>query len=409
MIQCLLPRTHKNTYQHLNPLLGDQIHNTYSNSLSFFLSDIKKRIDLYNKEWDNYKKYTNPYEYIHTVIPNKKKSVASVKPLSRSYFKMIEMLDTHAFDFGPQPINTFHLAEGPGGFIEALAFKRANPADHYIGMTILDDNDHNVPAWKKSQHFLNTHSNVSVETGATQTGDILSLANLRHCAEKYGSTMDFVTGDGGFDFSDDYNNQEHSIVVLLFAQIMFALVLQKQGGSFILKIFDSFMEHTVDLLYLLSSFYEEVRIVKPRTSRYANSEKYVICRGFLFDSVKMAQCSPILINVFSKLLDKKRDCKKDGEEEEVKEEHVVRFLDIPIPLSFIQKVEEYNTMFGQQQIENIHQTISLIEQSSRAALDTLIRNNIQLCVQWCQQYGVEYQEINRPLNNIFLSSVGEQG
>jgi len=53
----------------------------------------------------------------------------------------------------------FHLAEGPGGFIEAIANIRKNPNDKYIGMTILDDaNDWNIPAWKKSDLFFKEQS-----------------------------------------------------------------------------------------------------------------------------------------------------------------------------------------------------------------------------------------------------------
>ena len=52
--------------------------------------------------------------------------------------------------------------------------------------------------------------------------------------------MDLITADGGFDFSLDFNNQEIIITKLLFAQMTYALLMQKQGGSFILKIFDTF-------------------------------------------------------------------------------------------------------------------------------------------------------------------------
>jgi hypothetical protein len=99
-------------------------------------------------------------------------------------------------------MNSFHLAEGPGGFIEALANTRKNPNDKYVGMTILDDaNDNNVPAWKKSEYFLRNNPNVFIENGATGTGDILCIKNFKHCADKYGSSMDLITADGGFDFS----------------------------------------------------------------------------------------------------------------------------------------------------------------------------------------------------------------
>ena len=49
--------------------------------------------------------------------------------------------------------------------------------------------------------------------------------------------MDLITADGGFDFSMDFNQQEILIGKLLFAQIAYALCLQKRGGKFILKIF----------------------------------------------------------------------------------------------------------------------------------------------------------------------------
>ena len=88
-----------------------------SNSLSEYLYEIKKKIEERDTQWDSYKKYTNPYEYIHTVVPYKKKSIAKYKQLSRSYYKMIELIHTFQLSQSITPISTFHLAEGPGGFI----------------------------------------------------------------------------------------------------------------------------------------------------------------------------------------------------------------------------------------------------------------------------------------------------
>ena len=41
----------------------------------------------------------------------------------------------------------------------------------------------------------------------------------------------------------------------------------------LLKMFDLFTYSSLDLLYILSLSYEKVYIVKPNTSRFANSEK----------------------------------------------------------------------------------------------------------------------------------------
>lgn len=62
--------------------------------------------------------------------------------------------------------------------------------------------------------------------------------------------------------------------------MIYAIALQKQGGTFILKVFDIFAQATIDILYILSSLYEKCYIIKPNTSRNANSEKYIVCKLF---------------------------------------------------------------------------------------------------------------------------------
>ena len=119
-------------------------------TLYTYLEKIKSGIDKCPKLWEKYKKITNPYEYIHTPIKNNFPPVCSLKPLSRSFFKMIEMskmLDL--MDDLPDKIKTFHLAEGPGGFIEAMCILRKNPNDIYYGMTLQNDIESSVPGWKK--------------------------------------------------------------------------------------------------------------------------------------------------------------------------------------------------------------------------------------------------------------------
>ena len=65
---------------------------------------------------------------------------------------------------------------------------------------------------------------------------------------------------------------------------------------FVLKVFDVFLQPTVELIYLLSCFYEHVYIVKPNTSRYANSEKYVVCKKFKYE--KTDEITQKFISIF---------------------------------------------------------------------------------------------------------------
>jgi len=293
-----------------------------------------------------------------------------------NFFKLIDK-------YGSGPITTFHLAEGPGGFIEALVHMRENKQDKYTGMTILDKhNDPTIPGWKKSESFLKENKNVYIEKGVTGTGDILSVENFEYVYETYKSSMDIITGDGGFDFSGDFNNQENSIIRLLFAQVAYAIVMQKKGGSFILKLFDCFMQPTLDILAIVSSFYKKVYITKPQTSRYANSEKYLVCQDFIFDSTEAFM--PNLKSAFEKMILSKR----------FQEEPPMRFLNISLSNYFITKMEENNSIFGQQQVENIYYTIYLIDNKGKQdKIDTLIKNNSNKCITWCIKNDIQYNSL----------------
>ena len=87
-----------------NIILNNQTNETnktnktnISTSLYKHINNIKQEIHKNNNYWDFYKKITNPYEYIHTPpIFNNNLSICKYKPLSRSFFKMIEII--HVFN-----------------------------------------------------------------------------------------------------------------------------------------------------------------------------------------------------------------------------------------------------------------------------------------------------------------------
>lgn len=379
-------------------------------SIHSYLSEIKEKISVHGEDWDIYKKYTNPYENI--CGRTFKMSICKYKPISRAYFKMLEIINTFNL-LGtndkwtkakmPQPnIRMFGIAEGPGGFIEAILNYRMRTCktnkDEYYGMTIEDATNDDVPGWRKTRAFLKNNENIVLEKGSDGTGNILSLANFRHVIGKYRNTMDIITGDGGFDFSADFNSQELSIHELLFAQVAYAVCMQKLGGSFVLKIFDCFHKPTADILYILTSFYEKVHIIKPNTSRYANSEKYVVCTGFRFGN--NAPYYSIFERTLEKMLSRDPNTCISGF---LKKSH--------IPLFLYSKIEECNSIIGQSQIDNIHNTLLLINNKYRnEKIDNYLRNHAHKCVNWCIKHGMEYNapffadsdKSDEPVANIFI-------
>jgi len=386
MIFFLLPQSFLFQYRKID------IHNDIEptakekSSLSFYLSEIKEKVKEINTEWDIYKEYTNPFEYIHTCVPNNK-TVAQYKPVSPSYFKMVEiikhfkLLDSHH----NCSLKTFHLAEGAGGFIEAIVHLRQNSVysrkneDQYYGMSLLKENDKNSVFLKKNQLFSKENSNIIIEYGRDGTGNLLSVENFVGCVEKVGGKMDIITANGWLDTHVELDNYETRIYPLLLAQICFAICLQKKGGCFILRINDCFTTSTVELLYLLSSFYEKVYLTKPRTSCFTNSEKYLVCINFHFNKNQDGDYYSYLLNCM------KHICRKPDVNNPVVSSRIFRF---EIPRYFTLKLEEYNMILGQQQIETIFSTIILMDTpNKKSKIEHLIRLHIHKCVQWCHLHG----------------------
>ena len=137
MTYFLLPQIEYNIRaSNLKITINDKQQNVFINpTLKKYLEKIKGLIDKNIDDWDVTKKYTNPYEFIHTNIPGHKFSISKIKPISRAFFKLLEIYNTHNILNSSESITTFHLAEGPGGFIEDTTFLRENPSDTYYGMT----------------------------------------------------------------------------------------------------------------------------------------------------------------------------------------------------------------------------------------------------------------------------------
>lgn len=362
-------------------------------SLNTYLNSAKKKIDEVLHSWDNIKIYTNPYEFVHTNVPNQTMSVCKYKPISRAFFKLLEMYNLFGICNINTSINTFHLAEGPGGFLEATMYNRKNKNDNYYGITLLDSNS-NVPGWKKSKNFLEKHSNIFLEKGQDNTGNIFNENNFMYLKNKFKKKFEIITGDGGIDFSADYNDQENAAIRLILTQVMYALTLQKRNGSFILKMFDLFSKISIDIIYILSIYYEKVYIVKPYTSRYANSEKYIVCINYHK-------------SITENMINKFKDILKILNKIDFKKYNIVSLLDIEHNLFFMNNIEEINTILGQRQIENILYTIKIIKniEKSHEKINKFKTSNILKCIKWCNTNNIEYNSFDNILcpKNIFLN------
>lgn len=367
---------------YMNLKIKDSKHfeSKYINKAEFLkLQELKNKI-FNSNNWDKHKKFSNDYELIH--IPNKRNrtdSVALYQPLSRSYFKMIEIIkDFNLIENYKSSFISAHLAEGPGGFMEATynSCKKNNIKNKkHFGITLYSNNK-DVPGWNKAYEFLSKNENINISYGEDNTGDLYKITNIRHFVNYVGKgTCDLVTGDGGFDFSIDFNKQEQLSYKLILCEIITNLFIQKKGGVFVCKFFDIYTLETIKLLFFLCCFYDEVYINKPLTSRPANSEKYIVCKGF----------RGIDYNYLDTLL-------------LVLQYDFIDVFDFDIPSSFISQIKDFNKENTKYQINTIEYTLNLIESKKNLSLLTsIIKNQVSKAKYWCQKY-----EIHINLNSNFV-------
>lgn len=349
------------------------------------LQQAKNEIDLFYKEgkWDDYKKITNPYEYIFLSWNRRSsRSVSTRQPLSRSYFKMVELwkrldLVTELEDLVERDggLITAHAAEGPGGFIEACSVNSAAQTWDFTSayaITLRSDAK-NIPGWRKAASFLAAHPQIVIHSGADETGNILLKENqdafvtALRTANPNGAHL--FTADGGFDFSNDYNAQEDSVFPLLLAEAIIGLKVLSKGGTLIIKCFDTLEQPTIDLLWLIGRAFRSWGLVKPRTSRAGNAERYIIGKGFLGD------CDDILtiLTNYQTAAHFKAP--------------IIKAPACPSWRPTLTKISEFQMTIEHMEFNVIQETLNLIKHTEPAAIKLLVRSNVLRSIAWCEEHG----------------------
>ena len=318
--------------------------------------------------------YAKQLEYIKTKSgSNFNTSKRDRVPVSRSYYKMIEMFKKFKL-LNDIKSRILCIAESPGGFIQALVDLRKS-GDSIVGVSISTDDK---ASWSKLNRALNANAlkpTIRENKGEVfngegilidligginipnTQGDILLDVNVTNLIDGKGvSSKDFlteenkadlVTADGGFPHDKTALTEEMDASQLILAEILIALRTQKHGGSFVLKIFDMATEFTVGLLSILSYCYEKISIFKPSTSRNASSEKYIICTGY---NIKEAD----LLTIVEKLKDILSETKKPENKELVMNKIILGGITDVMK----QAVVQYNIQFMKKQMNFINEGVT---------------------------------------------------
>ncbi len=322
------------------------------------LSESKSLLDKHVKDWEIVKKIIHDYEYVYT-SPSINRNIGKIIPISRSYFKMKEILQEFKL-ISDNQLKLFCMAEAPGGFIQSFLEHTEN-INSIGAMTLLSD-DKSIPYWNKN---IKKSGLITFYEGINKNGDLCDFKNIISVIKRIGrNSIDILTGDGGFDYSKNYNKQEYNSLPLIYSEIFMALNLQKAGGSFVCKVFDIFLKETIQLVYILYLSYDEIYIYKPCLSRLSNSEKYLVCKGFKGYNQE-------LINKLCRSFHNKD-------------------LDLLVDTEFNDKIKQFNLSYTTKQIKQIQKGMNMIYRNIVYKYPN--EKQISTAINWCKKYNI-------PINN----------
>lgn len=286
----------------------------FEHGFHHFIHQSKNNMGEVTKDFEGKKKVWRVLNKFESSIDNYNKSISDMtreffnldkKPniLSRAFYKLWEIFMYYdIIDLDKDKFTSAHLAEGPGSFIQATIMYRdmfgkkgISKNDKYYSITIHPEGRSYVPEMDKS--FIDFYEKENPKRVFMQktyskqkagkyddrcTGDLTDPKTFKIFGGEIKGKCDLVTADGGFENLNE-NLQEQEGYRLILSEIINAIQVQAQGGSFICKLFETFTTTSMKIISILRDLYENIYFVKPLTSRPSNSEKYVVCTKFKYN------------------------------------------------------------------------------------------------------------------------------
>ena len=363
----IIPKKH--TGIKLNPTFSKNKNTPIiSFSLQYYINDVKKQIENIPQSEDDYiSKTVNPYEYIFSNVPGSKFSVGKIKPKSEIFYSLMEIMHTfYLFEaFNEVNIKTIHFGQNTESTIECINILREEYEDVNLNFTL---------------------ENPEIN-GFKLIPDVDKMS------------IDFLF----FELNQEtYMNTDYYVVglIVILCNILYYQCLK---GISIIKFDNIYDNPTLDIIYILSSMYEKVYIIKPNASNIGKNERYIVCKNFILDYTKILEYTKsldILKTAIKKYIDFEQRISINS------------LIELELPYYFLNKIEESNIIIGHQQIEYYDQIISIIKNKNRDdKIETFKKNNIQKCIQWCEKHKIPYNKFIDKVNIFlpYISSSDDEG
>lgn len=249
------------------------------------LAKTKSQLDVHfgNRIFPKFWREFDPFKSEKAVVAE----IGCTYNITNAWLKCYEMVVY--YDLLPKEIDTeyihFDNAAFPGSFMTSVhhyanTHRSWGPEKYkWVASSLIEKNKLNAdPLEDKYKLYTNYPENWLMNEN--NNGDVLIRKNQKEFYDKLNGKIDLYTSDIGFDVSNDYNNQELIQAPANIGQIISGIITLKKGGCFITKQYMVFEMITVTVMYALSQLFDEFYLSKPFTSREANSETYLVGKGF---------------------------------------------------------------------------------------------------------------------------------
>ena len=365
MNYCIIPKNNFNINLNFK-LTNENIKPYISYSLIFYLKDIYNQLfklkDNANAceevtiEFVN--KIVNPFEFIHTNVPGSIISVSKVKPDANIFFELMEIFQLFNIN-------------------DILSTK------HKISIA------HLTPNHSSTNYLLNMLREESDDCIISEDFEYNKIYNI-FITNKFEKKLDLLICEFTPEDYNDIQKYTHNMLLI------FIIITKYQSnlGTCIIKIDNLFYKAIIDIIFLLSSIYDKIILVKPIISNITKGERYIVCKSF---NSNILENSNICGQLDEKIL------KKLNNTESVSDKYIDSLIDDDIPYYFLNKLEESNAIIGQQQLDAYDQIINIFKNRNRdEKMENLKRQHIQKCIQWCEKNQLPHNKFIDKVN-IFLN------
>jgi hypothetical protein len=221
---------------------------------------------------------------------------------------------------------------------------------------------------------LLSNSNISVLHLTPNYLD--TVDSFRHIRKQHSDSHYTLENSVKYDFiyyeSNSTTTRSYVFSMLRILQVIHRTM--KLHGSCVIKITNVIYKPILEALYILSSMFDKVYIFKPDASNVFTHDKYIICSNLI---VQPSSINNIYTN-----------------------KHITSLLSVPLPIMFVNRVNEINVMICKRQLEFFDQAINCLKSKYKFdKIEQLINTNVSQTKSYYETYHLESPNVNNAFTN----------